>query len=170
MGAFAAAWIVGQGIIAFRSVRNQGGPPWPGQMMMASGMYAVLALVATGGQGAQRLATLVAWGVNIAAFIQLFPLATPSQASKGWWAKVTAQCTSPAVILPGAGNCLPCAAAAAWNPGSSGSSLPVQSSSTIKGVTGTGTGQTTVAGGAATGTTPGTSLGNPAAGIGAPVG
>jgi hypothetical protein len=43
-----------------------------------------------------------------------------------------------------------------------------QSSSTIKNVTGAGTGATTVKGGAATGTTPGTSLGNPAAGGGAP--
>lgn len=160
MGGFVLAWLVGQGIIAYRSYRVQGGPPWPGQMLWASGAYAILALVSEGGPAAHRLAATVAWGLNAAAFLNLFPT-PPSPAGKTWWDKIPAQ---PATqILPG--NCAAAAAAPAQATGTAG--FPKQSSSTIKNVTGTGTGQTTVPGAVATGTIPGTSLGNPAAGGGA---
>jgi hypothetical protein len=114
VGAFIFAWLTGEGIISYRTIRDQSGPPWPGQMMMSTGLYVILAMIAQAGPNARRLALTLAWGLNIAAFMDLFSPQTgkillgnsrlPSQAKKGWWAQVASIKTNSIpvnLILPG---------------------------------------------------------------------
>jgi hypothetical protein len=73
-GGVILAWLVGEGIIAFRCVHNQKRPPLPGQLLAASGLFILLALL----EGPQpQLARLIAWGIDIAALLNLFNKAAP---------------------------------------------------------------------------------------------
>jgi hypothetical protein len=64
------AWLVGEGIIIYRSVKVQKAPPGPGQLALTSGLFIGLALLAEMGQ-ARTIATMLAWGVDLAAFMKL---------------------------------------------------------------------------------------------------
>ena len=72
MGAFVAAWLTGEGIIAYRSVKKNHAPPWPGEMLIASGIFVLLGLLAES-QRARPIAVTLAWGFDIAALMNLFP-------------------------------------------------------------------------------------------------
>lgn len=78
MGPFIIAWLIGEGIIVFRSVKQRHIPPGPGELMWSSGLFVGLALLAEV-QDARRLATLLAFGFDIAAFMNLFPPVTGSK-------------------------------------------------------------------------------------------
>lgn len=80
MGPFVMAWLVGEGIIIYRTVKTYKAPPGPGQLMWSSGLFLLLSLIAETDSG-RRPATLMAWGVNLAAFMNLFPSA-PSAVGK----------------------------------------------------------------------------------------
>ncbi len=71
MGPFILAWLVGEGIIVYRNVKVNKCPPGPGQLLVTSGMYVMLALLAEVNQ-ARYLATALAWGFNTAAFMKLY--------------------------------------------------------------------------------------------------
>jgi hypothetical protein len=71
MGPFILAWLVGEGIIVYRSVKVQKVPPGPGQLMFSSAVFVMLALLAESEQ-ARPLATTLAWGFDIAAFMKVF--------------------------------------------------------------------------------------------------
>lgn len=83
MGPFIMAWLVGEGIIIYRSVKVHKSPPGPGQLLLSSGVFVLLALIAETGEGGNRLATTLGWGFNIAAWMNLFELA-PKTGSKAW--------------------------------------------------------------------------------------
>jgi hypothetical protein len=70
--AFVTAWLFGMGIITWRSVAQQHHPPIPGTMLAASGFFALLALVSEY-EPAAAAAALTAWGVDLAALLNLFP-------------------------------------------------------------------------------------------------
>jgi hypothetical protein len=70
MPSIAAAWLVGNGIIAWRSVK-QGRPPVPGQLIAANGVFIILAVVAS--TSAAPVAGLMAWGFDIAALMNVLP-------------------------------------------------------------------------------------------------
>lgn len=72
MGAFVMAWLVGEGIVIYRSVKNQKAPPGPGQLLISSGVFALLGLLAEA-PSARPLAVTLAWGFDIAAFMNLVP-------------------------------------------------------------------------------------------------
>ena len=88
------AWAVGEGIIVYRSARR-GVPPLPSALLVTSGLFVALGIL---GEAAAPLATALAVGVDIAAFLQLFPdtttSATPAGAAKP---ATTASHTSQAV-------------------------------------------------------------------------
>jgi hypothetical protein len=63
------------GILAYRSVKVNHGPPVPGAMLAASGLFVLLALLAQA-QPARFAATALAWGVDVAAFMNLYPPVT----------------------------------------------------------------------------------------------
>ena len=85
MGALVTAWLVGEGIIIYRSVKNQHVPPGPGQLLLSSGVFIVLALLAESDK-AKPLAVALAWGFDIAAFMNLWGTGGPKsgQKPKGW--------------------------------------------------------------------------------------
>lgn len=77
MGSILAAWLVGEGIVFYRTWKATGGPPLPGQLLATTGLFAVLALVAESGN-ARPLAQVTAWGFDIAAFLNVVPV-TPEK-------------------------------------------------------------------------------------------
>ena len=77
MGGLVMAWLVGEGIIVYRSVRIQKVPPGPGQLLLSSGVFVILALIAEAGPQAARVATLAAWAFDLAAFMNVAELGAP---------------------------------------------------------------------------------------------
>lgn len=70
MGGFIAAWLVGEGIVIYRSVKVNKVPPGPGQLLLSSGVFVLLGLLAEAPQ-ARSLAITLAWGFDIAAFMNI---------------------------------------------------------------------------------------------------
>lgn len=75
MGLFTLAWLIGEGIIVVRSVRREHAPPMPGALIASSGIFALLALLAES-DSARPLAIALAYGFDIAAFMNLVPPVT----------------------------------------------------------------------------------------------
>ena len=75
MGLFTMAWFIGEGIIVFRSVRANHAPPMPGALIASSGLFALLALLAES-DSARPLAIALAYGFDLAAFMNLAPSIT----------------------------------------------------------------------------------------------
>jgi len=98
MGVFVMAWLVGEGIIIYRSIKVQKAPPGPGQLLLSSGVFVLLALLAEAEQ-ARPLATTLAWGFDIAAFMNIAGLAP--KAAEGQAGKWPPDKLSEEVILPG---------------------------------------------------------------------
>lgn len=90
MGLFTMAWLIGEGIIVFRSVRANHAPPMPGALIASSGIFALLALLAES-DSARPLATALAYGFDVAAFMNLAPSITGGGAPKGKQATGTTQ-------------------------------------------------------------------------------
>ena len=92
MGTFVMAWLVGETIIVYRSAKTLKAPPGPGQLVLSSGLFALLALIAQS-EKAQTPATLFAWGINVAAFMNLYPSSANKAGSA--IAKAVGQVVSP---------------------------------------------------------------------------
>jgi hypothetical protein len=75
MGLFTLAWLIGEGIIVVRSVRANHAPPMPGSLIASSGIFALLALLAES-DSARPLAVALAYGFDLAAFMNLAPPVT----------------------------------------------------------------------------------------------
>jgi hypothetical protein len=71
MGGFVLAWLAGEGIISYRAIKQNHAPPGPGQLLISSGVFVLLALLAES-ENARPIAVTLAWGFDIAAFINLF--------------------------------------------------------------------------------------------------
>lgn len=78
MGLFMFAWLTGEGIIVWRWVKN-GAPPTPGSLLLPSGVYLALAMLAEY-QPARTTATLMAYGVVLAAYLEA-PIVTTGKTS-----------------------------------------------------------------------------------------
>lgn len=75
MGPFVLAWLVGESIIVYRTAKQYKAPPGPGQLLLSSGLFGILSLIAESEKG--RLpATIMAWGIDVAAFMNLYPSTT----------------------------------------------------------------------------------------------
>ena len=75
MGAFVAAWLIGEGIISWRAIRDTHLPPVPGSLLASSALFAGLALLAESDQ-ARPLAVTLAYGFDLAAVLNLWPPVT----------------------------------------------------------------------------------------------
>jgi hypothetical protein len=82
VGGIALAWAVGEGILVVRSIRVNHGPPVPGALLAASGLFVLLAVLAQA-ERAKFLATALAWGFDAAAFMNLYPPVTGAGSPKG---------------------------------------------------------------------------------------
>ena len=79
-----SAWLAGMGIITWRFVAKQHQPPIPGTLLSASGLFALLALLAESEAAAPAAVTL-AWAFDLAALLNILPgeLAGPAGPGKG---------------------------------------------------------------------------------------
>ena len=82
MGGLVAAWAVGEGIIIYRAFKRTHAPPMPGALLASSALFVMLALLAES-DSAKPLATTLAWGFDLAAFLNLAPQITGGAASTG---------------------------------------------------------------------------------------
>lgn len=95
MGGLVAAWLVGEGIIIYRSWKVNKVPPGPGQLALSSGVFVLLALLAEA-PSARTLATTLAWGFDIAAFMNVAGTKIKAVPNKDW----PPQQASTQVIIP----------------------------------------------------------------------
>lgn len=89
-------WLAGEGIVSWRWFK-QGAPPPPGSLAAVSGFFALLAVLATY-PPARGVANGIAFGVNLAALLQVLPGTTAPTAPTGWPPQ---KITDPTVFLPG---------------------------------------------------------------------
>ena len=75
MGGLVAAWAVGEGLIIYRAFKQRKAPPMPGQLLASSALFIMLGLLAESDQ-ARGLAVTMAWGFDLAAFLNLAPAIT----------------------------------------------------------------------------------------------
>lgn len=66
------AWLVGEGIIVYRSFKQDHRAPVPGQLLGASAIFIMLGLLAEAPR-ATFLAGALAWGFDVAAFLNIAP-------------------------------------------------------------------------------------------------
>lgn len=83
MGGFIAAWLVGEGIVIYRSVKTNKTPPGPGQLLFSSGVFILLGLLAEAPK-ARTLAITLAWGFDIAAFMNVAGTKIKAVPDKNW--------------------------------------------------------------------------------------
>lgn len=96
MSGIVLAWLVGEGLVIYRWVKN-GAPPTPGSLGMASGLFVLTALLAEY-PPARNAATLLAWGVDLAAFLEVVPGSkAPDKQITGWPPVLI---NDPTVLLP----------------------------------------------------------------------
>ena len=81
MGGLILAWALGEGIIVWRSVVKEHHPPVPGQMLTATAIFALLAVVAEY-EPARTAATAMAFGLDIAVLMQVLPGSGTTSAAK----------------------------------------------------------------------------------------
>jgi hypothetical protein len=74
------AWLIGETIIVWRSVARNHRPPMPGELLGASVFFALLAMLAEY-PPARTTATLMAFGVDLAAWLQAPLVTSPATAS-----------------------------------------------------------------------------------------
>jgi hypothetical protein len=110
------AWLAGEGIITYRWMKA-GAPPTPGTLLMASGFFGLCALLGEY-RPARPAATMLAFGVVLAAYLQVVGKAPAAQVT-GWPPPLI---TDPNVLLP--------TGTASSGSGSSGSSPSTGSSGT----------------------------------------
>lgn len=69
MGGITLAWMIGESIIIWRAVNREHRPPLPGELLGSSMFFVLLAVVAEY-QPARAAATLLAFGIDIAAYLE----------------------------------------------------------------------------------------------------
>ena len=72
MGGLILAWAIGEGIIVWRSAYKEHKPPVPGQMLAATALFALLAVLAEY-EPARAAATAMAFGLDLAVLMQVLP-------------------------------------------------------------------------------------------------
>lgn len=82
MGGFAAAWIVGEGIVIWRNVHKFHKPPVPGQLLGVTLLFAALGIVADSVPAAASTVTVLAWGLNVAGILNAWPKGLGGQAAR----------------------------------------------------------------------------------------
>lgn len=77
-----AAWIAGESLIIWRAVHADHKPPVPGGLIGVTGLFAAMGLVADVVPSSATFLTVVAWGLDVAALLRLFPQGLGAQVSK----------------------------------------------------------------------------------------
>jgi hypothetical protein len=69
----AAAWLAGVGLVSWRMVHRDHRPPVPGALLGVTGLFLAMALVSDVFPAATSLVTVTAWGLDVAAFLDVLP-------------------------------------------------------------------------------------------------
>jgi hypothetical protein len=69
------AWLVGEGIISYKSVKKNDRPPLPADLLAASGAFVLLGILS---EFQDQLAMMLAVGLDAAALLTLFPTSKTS--------------------------------------------------------------------------------------------
>lgn len=89
-GSLFTAWLVGEGIVVWRIVQRWHKAPPPAQLLGVTGLFIGLALFADAVPNARRAVTLLAWGLDIAGIISIWP-GLGAQVSQAQTAEATAE-------------------------------------------------------------------------------
>jgi hypothetical protein len=89
------AWLIGETIIVWRSVARNHRPPMPGELLGSSVFFALLAMLAEY-PPARTTATLMAFGVDLAAWLQAPLVTSPSTATASAPKQTTTKSPAPA--------------------------------------------------------------------------
>lgn len=65
------AWLTGETIMCYRIVTKEHRPPLPAEVLSTSGLFVLLALLA---EAQPTLAATLAWGFDLAALLNLWPI------------------------------------------------------------------------------------------------
>lgn len=98
MGGIVIAWLIGEGIVTWRWAKA-GAPPTPGAIAASSGFFVLCALIAEY-PPARTFGTLLAFGVDVAALLQVLPGSAAAQQT-GWPPLLI---NDPTVFLPSGGS------------------------------------------------------------------
>ena len=102
MGGITIAWLIGEGIICWREVAGCHRPPMPGALIASSVIFAGLAVLAEY-QPARTAATLMAFGLDIAAWLKAPYITSTCPQATAKAAKVPARPGGGGVTLQTAG-------------------------------------------------------------------
>ena len=83
MAPFILAWLVAEGILTYRTAKATGGPPGPGQLLFSSLLFVALGIIAEA-PSARKTAMMLAWGLDIAAFLNLAEFGTTKSSGIKW--------------------------------------------------------------------------------------
>ena len=72
------AWLTGEGIMCYRLIQQEHRPPLPADLLGTSGLFLLLAALA---EAQPTLAALLAWGLDLASLLNLWPLSKSANAS-----------------------------------------------------------------------------------------
>jgi hypothetical protein len=67
---FVLAWLVGEGLMGYRAVVKNRRPPYPSEILVTSGVFLLLGILA---EAEPKIATYLAWGLDTASFLNLYP-------------------------------------------------------------------------------------------------
>lgn len=81
-GGLAAAWLTGIGLVVWRMVHRDHRMPVPGALLGISALFAALALTQDLVPPAAGLITVAAWGLDVAAFMEVLPAGLSGQISQ----------------------------------------------------------------------------------------
>ena len=73
MRGLAGAWAVGEALVIWRQVHRDHRMPVPGQLIAVTGLFAAFAFAADAVPGAAGVISAVAWGLDVAGVLNLWP-------------------------------------------------------------------------------------------------
>lgn len=89
-GGLLAAFVAGEALYVWRVVHKYHRPPVPGDLLGITVLFAVLGFATEFGGEAATLAAAVGWGLDVAAFLRLFPNGLGAEISKAQTAEENA--------------------------------------------------------------------------------
>jgi hypothetical protein len=89
-GGLVAAFVAGEALYVWRVVHVYHRPPVPGDLLGITAFFAVLGFASELGKEAATLAAAIGWGLDVAAFLRLFPAGLGEQISKAQAAEAAA--------------------------------------------------------------------------------
>ena len=103
MRGLTAAWLLGEGLVIWRQRHAAGGLPVPGKLLAVTGLFAGLALVAEVVPRSAGLVTAVAWGLDVAGVLNLWPQGLGGQVGTAASTGTAGAKAAAAGALPGSG-------------------------------------------------------------------